>query len=337
MKDIELPRRVIVGDGAINKIRTLISELNLKNDPLIITDETIEKIAARDVADQLDSDIYIFKNFDDYEIENCINLIKRNGIRHIIGVGGGSVIDFTKICAFRVGIPYLSVPTSASHDGITSPQATLKHKKPVSIRVNSPIGIVADTEIIRNAPHRLLASGCADVISNYTAILDWKLAHEEKGEYYGDYAASLSMMSAKIVIENIDRIRDDVSILVEALISSGVAMGIAGSSRPCSGAEHLFSHALDMIAEKPALHGEQCGVGCIMMAYLHNAEWENIRDSLKRINAPTTARELGVRDEEVVKALTIAHKIRDRYTILRDGLTKEEARDVAIKTGVIRR
>jgi glycerol-1-phosphate dehydrogenase [NAD(P)+] len=125
--------------------------------------------------------------------------------------------------------------------------------------------------------------------------------------------------------------------VVEALISCGVAMSIAGSSRPCSGAEHLFSHALTRTAPHPALHGEQVGVGTILSAYLHGANWQLIRDVLRRIGAPTNARELGIEGQHITKALTIAHKIRpDRYTILGEkGLTQEAAERVSRVTSVI--
>jgi glycerol-1-phosphate dehydrogenase [NAD(P)+] len=94
-------------------------------------------------------------------------------------------------------------------------------------------------------------------------------------------------------------------------------MSIAGSSRPCSGSEHLFSHALDMIKSNHAMHGEQCGVGTIMMAYLHRANWKRIRGKLKMLGAPTNAHELGIEKEDVVKALETASTIRpERYTIL---------------------
>jgi glycerol-1-phosphate dehydrogenase [NAD(P)+] len=112
-------------------------------------------------------------------------------------------------------------------------------------------------------------------------------------------------------------------------------MGIAGSSRPCSGSEHQFSHALDMICEKPALHGEQCGVGTILMTYLHGKDWERVRDALKVVKAPVNSKELGIDDSYIIKALTMAHSIRDRYTILRSGLSEESAIDLAKKTGVI--
>jgi len=145
------------------------------------------------------------------------------------------------------------------------------------------------------------------------------------------------MMSAQIIIDSTDKIKDDASIVVEALISSGVAIGIAGSSRPCSGAEHLFSHALDIICPTPALHGEQCGVGTIIMAYLHKADWRKIKEALKAVGAPTTAKELGIEEKYIIEALTIAHTLRGRYTILHKlgGLDKKEAESVARATGVI--
>jgi glycerol-1-phosphate dehydrogenase [NAD(P)+] len=213
--------------------------------------------------------------------------------------------------------------------------------RPYSYLAHAPIAIVADTSIIAKSPYRLIAAGCGDVIAKYTAVRDWKLAHRIKNEYYGDYAAELALMSSRLIIKNAATIRtgsdSGVRTLVEALISCGVAMSIAGTSRPCSGAEHLFSHTLTMIAPNPALHGEQCGVGTIMCAYLHGANWQLIKDVLRKIGAPTTAKELGVEDTYVVQALTMAHSTRpERYTILGEsGLAKEAAEKVATLTGVI--
>ena len=94
-------------------------------------------------------------------------------------------------------------------------------------------------------------------------------------------------------------------------------MSIAGSSHPCSGSEHLFSHALDMIKPNHAMHGEQCGVGTIMMAYLHKADWKKIKETLKTLGAPTNDEELGVKREDIVEALELSSTIRpERYTIL---------------------
>lgn len=335
IKHIELPWRVVIGDGAIENTSEVVKELGLRGNALVVADENTLKVAGEAVAKELGADILIIKGSTEQEVEKNLERIKK-GVSYIAGVGGGSVIDAGKFLAYNAGIPFLSIPTSASHDGITSPRVSLKGRKPYSVRVHSPVCIIADTRIIGNSPPRLIASGCADAISNYTAVLDWQLARDEKGEYYGDYAASLSKLSAKIVMKAADKITGDVSILVEALISSGVAIGIAGSSRPCSGAEHQFSHALDAICKEPALHGEQCGVGTIMMARLHEAEWEGVKDSLKRAGAPTNAKGLGIPADDIIRALVMAGSIRDRYTILRDGLKENEAEELASETGVIR-
>jgi glycerol-1-phosphate dehydrogenase [NAD(P)+] len=233
------------------------------------------------------------------------------------------------------------VPTAASHDGIASSRASIRGgKKPTSIEAQTPIAVVADTLIIKRAPHRLLAAGCGDLVANLTAVRDWEMARRLKRESYSEYAAALSVMSAQFVLENADTIRrhteESVRKVVKALISSGVAMSIAGSSRPASGSEHLFSHALDIVAPKPALHGEQCGVGAIMMMYLHGNDWQAIREALQAVGAPTNAKGLGIAPKYIIKALTIAHSIRpERYTILKNGLSKRAAERLAKETKVI--
>ena len=133
------------------------------------------------------------------------------------------------------------------------------------------------------------------------------------------------------------RTQEGVRTVLEALVSLGVAMSIAGSSRPTSGSAHLFSHALDMIAEKPALHGEQCGVGGIMMAKLHGLDWKQIKERLQVIGAPTTACDLSIEPDTIVKALKIARSIRpERYTILNKiNLSETKARKLAKSTEVI--
>jgi glycerol-1-phosphate dehydrogenase [NAD(P)+] len=203
------------------------------------------------------------------------------------------------------------------------------------------MAIIADTEVIAQAPWRSVISGCGDVISKITAVKDWQLALADKNEYYGEYAASLALMSARLVMRNAAMVQprneEGLRILLEALISCGVAMSIAGSSRPCSGSEHLFSHALDQLNKSKAMHGEQCGVGSILAAYLQGVDWRRIRSKLREIGAPTTAKELDVKDKDLVKALEMAAKIRpERYTILHKlNLRRDACEKVARNTGVI--
>ncbi|MDQ3853723.1 MAG: iron-containing alcohol dehydrogenase, partial [Thermoproteota archaeon] len=185
----------------------------------------------------------------------------------VIGFGGGRSVDIAKMTAFKIGRPFLSVPTSASHDGISSPFVSIRGtNKPHSIKANTPIGVVADTQLMLQAPSRLLAGGCGDLVAKITAVKDWELARDDKGEYFGSYAANLAYMSAKIILEESERLscksQFSIRTIVEALISAGVAACIAGSSRPCSGAEHLFSHAVEYVAGSNfGLHGERVGMG----------------------------------------------------------------------------
>jgi glycerol-1-phosphate dehydrogenase [NAD(P)+] len=344
---MQLPREVIVGKGTLTRVTEVVQRLDLSGSALIIAGPKSCEIAGKKVRDLLEHtgmnvDTLLVKTVTSSDILTVEERIKEWKPRVLIGVGGGTKIDAAKLSASRQGMPFISVPTTLSHDGIASPLASVKGlDKPYSLMAQAPLAIIADTDIIAQAPWRSVISGCGDAIAKFTSVKDWRLAHKEKNEYYGEYSASLALMSAKLVIQNAKLIRpgndEGLRVLLEALISCGVAMSIAGSSRPCSGAEHLFSHALDMAKCPHAMHGEQCGVGSVLSAYLHRANWKRIRDTLKQIGAPTTARELGVKDEDVVRALEMAATIRpERYTILHKlNLNREACEKVAKITGII--
>jgi len=345
MKWMRLPRIVIVGSGAILEIGKVCSDLNLIERCGVICGKKTRKIAGENVREILEdhgihADVIEIERADMETIERVVEEAKEDKWRFMVGAGGGKSIDVAKLASSRLSIPFISVPTAASHDGIASSRASIKSPhSSVSIEAQPPDAVIADTSIIVKAPYRMLASGCGDVISNYTAVLDWQLAHRLRNEYYSEYASSLSIMTAKMIVNSADVIREgleeSVRLVVKALVSSGVAMSIAGSSRPASGSEHMFSHALDMIAPNPAMHGEQCGVGAIMMMYLHGGDWKAIRGALRRIGAPTTAEELGIEKEYIIEALVRAHTIRpERYTILGNGITREAAEKLVKVTGV---
>jgi glycerol-1-phosphate dehydrogenase [NAD(P)+] len=356
-KKIQMPRTVEIGADVINETGNICRELNIKGNLLIVTGEKTSKIAGNKVKKNLEESDYSVSmvkidNADKKSIQKVENLIENrfdtsivnsNSISLILGVGGGKVIDVSKLVSKRKNIDFISMPTSASHDGIASPLASIKEDKKgsVSIQAQAPIAVIADTNIIRKAPFKFLSSGCADIVSNYTAILDWKLANRLQNEYYSESAAALSHMTAKLIIKSSDLIKEGLEesarLVVKSLFSSGMAISIAGSSRPASGSEHKFSHALDKIAKKPALHGHQCGVGSIMMMSLHGGDWKFIKNALNKMNAPTTAYDLEINPEDIIDALTMAHEIRsERYTILGDrGISRNAAKKLAIKTGVI--
>jgi glycerol-1-phosphate dehydrogenase [NAD(P)+] len=344
---MQLPREVIVGRGTLNCIPDVARRLGLHGKALVISGQRSYELAGQNICTFLEQaglhvDVVKIKTMNEADLVLIEEQIEDVEPQVLFGVGGGAIIDAAKISSCTQDVPFISVPTTVSHDGIASPLASFKGSdKPYSILAQAPLAIIADTEVIAQAPWRFVVSGCGDIISKFTAVKDWKLAHLEKGEYYGGYAASLALMSAKLVTENaqliVNREDEGLRVLLEALISCGVAMSIAGSSRPCSGAEHLFSHALDLVSPNHAMHGEQCGVGAIFTSFLHGSNWQRIKATLKQIGAPTTAYELGVKDMDVVKALQVAVQIRpERYTILHKlNLNFDACETVARATGII--
>ena len=350
------PREIIVGHRATAQVADLCGRTSEGNSVLIVADKKTKKISGDEISNLLSKAGYnvkqkLISSATVGEVNDVIKYASKNNIELLLGVGGGSVIDVTKLAAFDLNRSFVSVPTCASHDGIASPRASLKHSKgTVSKTAVSPLAILADTTIISKAPYRMLISGCADVISNISAVMDWELAHKLKNEEFSSHAAVLAKTAAQLLIEHADEIRpkaeESVWLAVKAMIVSGVAMSVAGNTRPASGAEHMFSHMLDHLGPgiilkgnkgKRPMHGEQCGVGAIMMVYLHGGDWEKIRSVLKRIGAPTTSEELGISKKKIIEALMRAHEIRpERYTILGEtGLTMDAAKKLAKTTGVI--
>ncbi|HZY93598.1 MAG TPA: NAD(P)-dependent glycerol-1-phosphate dehydrogenase [Candidatus Bathyarchaeia archaeon] len=344
---MQLPREVIVGRNVVDRVGEVSIRLGFRGTALVVSGPITYPLAGIRVSKSMakagfNVEHVVVKESTEAVLKQIEDMIKKSKASIVLGVGGGKDIDLAKLGSARASVQFLSIPTAASHDGIASPYASVKGgEKPYSIRAQAPAAIIGDIELIANSPYNLLAAGCGDVVAKFTAVKDWQLAHKLKNEYYGDYAAELALMSAELVTKNakeiLERKVDGVRTVVEALISCGVAMSIAGSSRPCSGAEHLFSHALDLVAGETSLHGERTGVGAVLCAYLHGTDWKGIKGFLQEIGAPSTAKELKVTPDQVIKALTMAHSLRpERYTILGEtGVTKAAAEKVARATGII--
>lgn len=333
---IVIPRYTIIKEKASFRIQEILDNLNLKN-PLVITGKNTQKY-------NKDFDFIYYNEVETSDLENIKNYA--NDYDSIIGIGGGRPIDIGKLIAHKSKKPFLSVPTTASNDGIASPIVSLTQP---SYMTEAPIAIIADIDIIKKSPKKLLSAGMGDIVSNITAVLDWELGKIEKSEKYSD---SSGIFSKTIAIELMDyvlnfNLEEYPKKLVKALIGSGISIAIAHSSRPASGSEHLFSHALDTMKEKyeidtNSLHGEQCGVGTLAIAQIYLEEgklgsetFEMLKNSLKVVDAPVTAKQLGFDEEIVIEALSSAHALRNRHTILRNGISKEKARDILEKSEII--
>jgi len=342
---MELPRLIEIGERNINDFGKFLNSLNKPKKVSLIAGTNVQRILKKKIEKslKLKKIQFIWHTSIDNQIKSLNQIqkdVKKDNSDLIVGIGGGRSVDTAKLISYNLGKPFVSLPTAASHDGMASPFVSVKSDKPHSIVATAPMGVFVDIDIIKKAPAKLLASGCGDLIANITAVKDWQLGHKKKKEYYGRYAADLALMSAEIVMENSSEFAKDgldARVIVEGLISAGVASCIAGSSRPCSGAEHLVSHALDKLAPGIGLHGEKCGLGSIMIAKLQGQDWKKIVKTLKNVGAPTTAKQIGLKPDVIIKALMIAQNLRpERYTILKEiKMTEKRAMNLAKSVKVI--
>jgi glycerol-1-phosphate dehydrogenase [NAD(P)+] len=256
----------------------------------------------------------------------------------IVGVGGGRVIDTVKLAAARTQTDFISIPTTIAHDGISSPVASLIQRQGTraSYAAAMPAGILVDIDVIGSAPPRTLRSGVGDLASNLTAVLDWKLADRAGQDHYDAFSAMIAETAARRVLELSDLEHSDShEALAQGLLLSGLAMAAAGTSRPCSGAEHLISHALDRIlGDDAAMHGEQVALGCLISATAHQSPLLPIlRRSFAALNLPTHPSDLNISRNQMVEAVLTAPSARpERYTILSELDSDGDAMSLLIET-----
>ncbi|UAL28632.1 iron-containing alcohol dehydrogenase family protein [Nocardioides rotundus] len=246
------------------------------------------------------------------------------GYDAVVAIGGGKTLDVAKYAATRAGLPMVAVATNLAHDGIASPVASLEHAHGKgSYGVAMPLAVVVDLDYVQAAPASLVRAGVGDVLSNLSAIADWDLAHRTRGEPIDGLAVAFARTGAEAVIARDDGIESEefLVVLAEALVLSGMAMAVAGSSRPCSGACHELLHAVDQLFPGTAGHGELAGVGALFATMLRGEDrrFEEIAAALTRHELPRSHRDLGLTAEQFAAAVRLAPSTRpDRYTILED-------------------
>jgi glycerol-1-phosphate dehydrogenase [NAD(P)+] len=265
--------------------------------------------------------------------DSAVSLGKRlraGAYEAVAGIGGGKTIDVTKFAAHMAGIPMVAVATSLAHDGIASPISSLEHESGKgSYGVVSPVAVVVDLDRVRCAPDPLATSGIGDVVSKLSAIADWELAAADTSEVVDGLAVAMARTAAQAVLHQPGPARSDefLTVLADALILCGMAMGVAGSSRPCSGGDHEIMHAIDHLYPGTASHGELAGVGALFCAYLRDDPGQAavMAACLERHGLPRSYSALGLSQAEFAKAVAFAPATRPgRYTIL-EHLAMSEA------------
>lgn len=276
---------VIITKGAIHQLPQVVEKFNIKK-VFVIADKNTFSAAGEKACKILEENeikvfSYIFKN--DYlePNEENVGLAIMNFNREcdaVIGVGSGVINDISKIVANVTGKPYIIVATAPSMDGYASSTSSMTMEG-VKISLNSKCAdvIIGDTDILCNAPVKMMLSGLGDMIAKYISLCEWRISNLITGEYYCEEIAELVRKSLKKCMDNADGLlkRDEnaVNAVFEGLVICGVAMKFAGLSRPASGIEHYLSHIWDMRGAEfntpVELHGIQCAVGTLIALKLY--------------------------------------------------------------------
>ncbi len=264
--------------------------------------------------------------------ENCIRAgveqveelrEESRGVSGVLAVGTGSIGDLCRVVSYRENLELAIFGTAPSMDGFASDTAPIiENDFKLTRQAKQPKVIIADTKILAAAPNELKAAGFGDMVGKFTAIADWKIANILTGEYYCERIAKLTMEGLKRVAEQADRLRlnDEAAAasVMEGLVMSGLAMMLAGSSRPASGGEHVLSHFWEckkLVAKRwPEYHGKKVGVATVIINSLYRrlaSEHESIE--------PTPDRT----DWDAVKAAYGPELVEDMMKMNRPTITDE--------------
>ena len=280
-QNIKLPVVFRLGYDIVKDLRQILLENHLNfNKIVVVSGSSYSLEIAKSIVEQVNGSHYILENNSIETAEKLHEFLDTSNADLVIAVGGGKVQDVVKYAGFRARINQLVIPTIISSDGLISPIAVLKDQNGLnqSIGVEMPLGVLIDYSIIEKAPARFLQGAYGDLISNMSALKDWNLANKRMRINMNDFAYQLSknsIFSLMSLNEN-DGYEKKIEILVNGLVNSGIAMSLAGTSRPCSGGEHLLSHAVDSLwPENNYLHGVKVGLFSLVTMYLHNGKLDS--------------------------------------------------------------
>lgn len=280
---VEIPTLVRMKVGALDRLGIYCRRAGFRQVVLLISSGLPSTIVERAQAALAGHQVEILRccqvGSSTYEHAQAIFQSLPTNTNALIGLGGGKALDVAKYVSFLMRLPYLAVPTSLSNDGFCSPQSSLEMQGARrSLPSAMPYGVVVDTEVCLQSPQILWCAGIGDSVAKITAVFDWKLAFHARGTPVNDFAALLSDATVFQLMANPSRDPAGIRLLATALMLNGVAMEIAGSSRPASGSEHLISHALDAISARPRLHGLQVGLATYLISQLQHHRTDSIAE-----------------------------------------------------------
>lgn len=275
-----------IGAGAVKSIPEALKTLGVKK-PFIVCDMNTREAAwpfVEPVLKQagIEYTLYMFPSRhvepDEYAV-GALTMAFDHSCDCVMGVGSGVINDSCRVLAYALGKKQLIVGTAPSMDGYASNSSSMiRERIKVTLYCVSPAAIILDTDILKNAPMRMLWAGFGDMLAKYIALCEWRISNLVTGEFYCENIASLMRASLKKIVDAAPGLKNRDAKAVEAtaqgLVLSGIAMSYAGVSRPASGLEHYFSHLWEMMALDRGtpyeLHGIQVGVGTLLTLKLYD-------------------------------------------------------------------
>lgn len=322
-----------IGPGKITEVESTLRESGISGKILYVLDPYVDSVYGSIIRPQMEAVARIKEQAVDsntiaYAMEVAERVIATD-IDCIVSMGGGKTLDIGKYAAFVSKRPFLSIPTTMAHDGIVSPIAVLKRQdgKPKSLGCAMPTMMIMDTKLIATCPPQLIKAGIGDTISNYMALKDWEFAVSRGQDEMNGYAYMMSRTSLDALMKTqFDHICPEfLDVLANSLVLSGIAMDYAGSSRPVSGSEHLFSHALDYFCEKQNLHGFNVALGTVAVLKIIGEDPSEVIRYLKKFEVDINPEHMEIPEDTFVYCLQHATEMRNnRYTYLHEADLNEE-------------
>ncbi len=349
-KFMKFSANIQAGFGSLKNIGNELKEMGIRGHIIIIAGETSFAVAGKIIVDSLSENGYQIDTLIENHIEPTVyfveNLMAR--VRNLLigddslllGIGGGSTLDVCKYISYKLDLNFIAVPTLLSSDAIATGYSVLwDNNKNNAIPTKPPFLIIGDYEILSKQPKKYVAAGVGDMLSKLSGLYDWRLSFWLGNETYNDFAMNVAKSTTELLEARMEDVAKMNYIGMETLflaeVTDGYLMQLSGTTRVAAGSEHLFTFALEQVHGK-SNHGAYCGLGTIMMSYLQNRGEKIVRNHLITVGAPTCAAEVDVKPGEIVKALTMAHKMRNWYTILgTNGLSEGSAERLARYSQVI--